>query len=271
MTGGGPNTFAVISDGHVAQLRRYIDLQPDQTILEIGCGIGRDAIPLAKILSSSGRYVGVDIIGRSIDWCSRNITPRHPNFTFLHYDVRDQLHNPQGTTATLDIRLPLAPQSVDLIILWSVFTHMFRPDIVHYLREFRRVLKPDGLVWASCFVFDDAVLESARRTNLTPYDLRFEYVYEPGCRINSRKYPTGAVAYTEEAVGAILLEGGMRLARPIIHGSWSGLHADADGGQEVLILKIGPPPVPMQRSPPRRGRLGAVVGRVARRILRRLR
>ena len=87
LTGGGPSTFDAISQAHTDNLRRWIGLEPTHTVLEIGCGIGRDAIPLTEILSE-GRYVGIDIIKRSIDWCTDNIAKRHPNFGFYHYECR---------------------------------------------------------------------------------------------------------------------------------------------------------------------------------------
>jgi SAM-dependent methyltransferase len=117
MTGGGPETFEVISDGHIYILKNVVGIEPDHTILEIGCGIGRDAIPLTGIISPNGRYMGIDIIKGSIDWCSSDITPRNPNFTFVHFDIKDQLHNPLGTKKITDFTIPLPDGSVDRIIL----------------------------------------------------------------------------------------------------------------------------------------------------------
>lgn len=45
-TGGGTQMFSEVSDWHIAQLQRYIGIHETDHILEIGCGIGRDAIPL---------------------------------------------------------------------------------------------------------------------------------------------------------------------------------------------------------------------------------
>ena len=235
MTGGGPATFDIISQGHIDNLRRWIGLAPGQTVLEIGCGIGRDAIPLTEILTD-GRYVGVDIIKRSIDWCRDNISPRHPNFAFFHFDVQDQLHNPTGTIKTTDIRIPLAYRSVDRIVLFSVFTHMFQSDIEHYLREFKRVLKPSGLVYATTFLFTDEILAKARATNLTPFDLRFEHEIDPNCRINDPLHPLGAVAYTTAAWDEMMAASGLRYAKPFLRGAWSGFYSDPQDGQDVAIL-----------------------------------
>jgi SAM-dependent methyltransferase len=138
----------------------------------------------------------------------------------------------------VDIRLPIADHSVDRIIAFSVFTHMFRKDIEHYLRECRRVLKPDGLVYATTFVYNDEILHMARKTNLTPFDLRFEHEREPGCRINDPVHPLGAVAYTRAVWDEMVAATSMAYAKRFLRGSWSGYYsnAEAEDGQDVAIL-----------------------------------
>lgn len=238
LTGGGPDTFDAISKAHIDNLERFVGLRPDFSVLEIGCGIGRDAIPLTQRLSRDGHYLGVDIIRPSIDWCNQNIATRFPNFRFVHFDVKDQLHNPGGTMSTQAIHLPLEAGSVDLVVLQSVFTHLLRADILHYLSEFRRVLRPSGRVYATLFVINDEILASARATNLTAWNLTFEHEVEEGCRINDQLHPTGAVAYTVEAVEQMLRESGLRMARPLLRGAWSGYYSNADDGQDVAILAL---------------------------------
>ncbi len=154
LTGGGTETWHVISVGHMDQYKKYCPIDPNHAVLEIGCGVGRDAIQLTKHLSKNGSYVGIDIIEPSIKWCQENITPRFPNFKFLFFDVQSQIHNAQGKIKTTDIKLPIEDASIDRIVLQSVFTHMFEEDIAHYLKEFKRVLRPGGKVYASFFIFD---------------------------------------------------------------------------------------------------------------------
>ena len=67
-TGAGPETFDEISQGHMEQLRRYTPVEPGHRVLEIGCGIGRDAIPLSRLFSPPGGYVGIDIDRATIRW-----------------------------------------------------------------------------------------------------------------------------------------------------------------------------------------------------------
>ena len=58
-TGGGIETWDRISKGHMAQLK-YFNINPDYTYLEIGCGVGRDAIHLIDYISKKGSYIGID-------------------------------------------------------------------------------------------------------------------------------------------------------------------------------------------------------------------
>jgi SAM-dependent methyltransferase len=236
LTGAGPDTFDEISNQHRQMLEQFTPVRPEDNVLEIGCGIGRDAFVLSEILDAKGSYTGTDIIKKSIDWCQTNITPRYPNFLFIHHDVKDQLHNPSGTISTKEIFFPLADHSIQRIILQSVFTHMFEPDIVHYLLEFRRILTQDGLVLASFFIVNEEILEIARKSKLTPYDLTFQHDLGNGCFISNPDVPAGAVAYTPEAIQHFLDAAGLCLKQPIHRGFWSGAYAGSDFGQDILIL-----------------------------------
>jgi SAM-dependent methyltransferase len=236
LTGGGPGGFESISDLHLRNLDREHGVRPGLRVLELGCGIGRDAIPLAERIGTDGSYLGIDIIRDSIEWCHQNITQKYPNVRFHFDDVRDTLHNPDGTEDFASIRLPMPDASVDLIVAQSVFTHMLRPAATHYFREFRRVLAPGGTVYATCFRVNPEILEVARRTNLTPWDLRFEHEIGEGCFVNELEHLTGAVAFTEPVIEAMLAEAGLRLRGAIRPGAWSGHFAECFDGQDALVL-----------------------------------
>jgi SAM-dependent methyltransferase len=237
LTGGGPDNFEVISDLHMRNLDREHGLRPGLRVLELGCGIGRDAIPLAERIGPSGSYLGIDIIHESIEWCTRNITAKYPQVRFHYDDVKDSLHNPRGAVDFDTVRLPPDDGTIDLIVAQSVFTHMLRPELTHYLREFARVLAPDGTIYATCFLITPEVLEAARQTNLTPWDLRFEHDLGDGCYVNEMEHMTGAVGYTGGAFGEMISEAGLELRGEIRPGGWSGFYAEAHDGQEALVLQ----------------------------------
>jgi SAM-dependent methyltransferase len=240
LTGGGVDTWDVISVGHMEQYAKYAPIDRDASVLEVGCGVGRDAIQLTEHLSSQGAYVGIDIIRPSIEWCQANITPRYPNFTFRYLDIKSQIHNSGGSLRVVDVKLPVPSASVDRIILQSVFTHMFYDDIIHYLKEFRRILKPGGKVVASFFVIDEESQKMINASDGDPaFNLTFAFPYGEGCFINDKRYPEGAVAFTIPRLQQMLAKSGMVLDQPIHPGFWSGRQGVTDG-QDIAVLKADP-------------------------------
>jgi SAM-dependent methyltransferase len=234
LTGGGPETWHDITVGHLLEYEQYCPVLPDHSVLEVGCGVGRDAIGLSRVLSQQGRYLGIDIIGPSIEWAQGNITPRFPNFRFTCLNIQSQIHNPGGTLQVREVALPVETNSADRIILQSVFTHMFEDDIVHYLKEFHRALRPGGLVFSSWFVLDDETLEMARSKEGNT--LTFEFEFGDDCLINDELHPEGAVGFRPPAFERILQRGGFALHQPVHRGFWCGRQGVSDG-QDIAILR----------------------------------
>jgi len=239
LTGAGPETFQIIGAAHIDLYRRFVGLESDMTILEVGCGIGRDALQLTDILSQDGRYVGIDVTRDSIVWCHKNISPQHENFEFHHFDAINELYNPFGSLTTMDYRLPVDDGSVDRIVLASVFTHLLEDEVLHYLQEFRRVLKPSGKVYASFFLYSDNALAAARESHNTPWKATFAHSYGGGVYGNDPDYPRGAVAFTDAAMRRLIDSAGLYMSRPYLKGAWSGLHDEPDEGQDAVILGLG--------------------------------
>jgi ubiquinone/menaquinone biosynthesis C-methylase UbiE len=232
MTGGADESWEDIALAHLDCYERWAPIRPDDAVLEIGCGIGRDAIHLAGLLSSKGRYVGIDITRASIEWCRRHITRRHPNFEFVSLDVRSAMYNPAGAHTNADVEFPLSSESFDRVVLHSVFTHMFVDDIAHYLSEISRVMRPDAALLASFFVFDEATLDSAQRHDGA---LTFRYEVDRTCRINDPDHPEAAVAYTLDAIDEVAADSGLQVLS-LHRGFWSGANPGATNGQDVAIL-----------------------------------
>jgi len=246
LTGGGAETWQGISAAHLAAYERYCPIRTGHDVLEVGCGVGRDAIPLTRVVGATGSYLGVDVSGPSIAWCQEHITAQHPNFDFAHLDIRSEFYNPHGAQVGHEIALPVASSSVDRIILQSVFTHMFEPDITHFLREFRRVLRRHGRVFASFFVLGE---ESMRLAAATPDVLKFAHVHGDGCRVNDLGYAEAAVGYTPDALGRMVRRGGFTFDQPVHLGSWCGRAGVVDG-QDIAILKPAGPLAFLRRHPP---------------------
>jgi ubiquinone/menaquinone biosynthesis C-methylase UbiE len=242
LTGAGSESWYEIAMSHMHDYEQCCPIRPGHNVIEVGCGVGRDAMHLPDRLGVDGTYLGLDIIPRSIQWCQHNITPRFPNFRFELLDVHNRFYNPTGTRRASDVHLSAHDASVDRILLQSVFTHMFEDDITAYLREFRRVLKPEGLVHATFFILDGRTDAHARRlieVRLHPdqpsTELSFTVDYRDGCSIQQLEPPEAAVAYTPEALQRMLQGSGMELDQPIHRGSWSG--RSSDHGQDIAVLR----------------------------------
>src|SRR5712671_5833105 len=87
-----PKSLIFVGDGDFEQagreFRRYFielaNLQPHDRVLDVGCGIGRMAVPLTDYMSQEGEYWGFDIVRSGIEWCQSRISADFPNFHFQH-------------------------------------------------------------------------------------------------------------------------------------------------------------------------------------------
>lgn len=237
LTGAGIETFDELGRGHLKNYIKYIGLKKNHNFLEIACGMGRDAFQLKNFLSKKSYYYGIDVQRESIVWLNNNLSRDYPNFKFLHFDVKHELHNPFGKYEKNNIKFPIKSNSIDSIGLQSLITHIFEEEVVHYFKQIRRVLKKNGKAYVTFLLYSDEIVEASRKNNCTPYGLRFEHKYADGCYINNLQYPTGGVAYTEEAMLRMIRKSGLKLVRPFLKGYWSGFHKKPDSdGQDVAIL-----------------------------------
>jgi SAM-dependent methyltransferase len=113
------------------------------------------AYMLAHYLEPSTRYEGFDIMKPLVQWAQGAISCTAPHFQFKHVDVYNKHYNPTGTIRGSAFRFPYPDESFDLILLTSVFTHMLPDEVRHYLDEFRRVLKPGGHCFTTCFLMNE--------------------------------------------------------------------------------------------------------------------
>lgn len=126
----------------------------DSRVLDIGCGVGRLPIGMLAEFGKIRSYTGVDVSGESIAWCERNIAPFNPGAEFILLGLRNDRYNPAGHELDEAFRIPVDP-GFDAIFLYSVFSHMETEEVKIYLREFHRLLSPDGGVFLTAFVEDD--------------------------------------------------------------------------------------------------------------------
>ena len=144
-------------------LVKYAGLKPDASVLDIGCGIGRLAVPLTRFLSERGSYDGFDIVKKGIDWCNNRISPKYPNFRFLHIDLKNDLYNDKTENEARSFIFPYEDDSFDCIVLTSVFTHMMPDDVDNYLNQIARVMRSGGKCLVTFFLVNDAIMKKMNR------------------------------------------------------------------------------------------------------------
>lgn len=202
----------------LAYLIDLAGLRPTDSILDVGCGIGRIASRLATYIRPGGTYDGFDIVPLGIRWCNGHIHARHAHFRFTHANVFNSVYNPGGTTKACDYRFPYPDGMFDVAIATSVFTHMLPCDIERYLAEISRVLKTGGRCLVTCLLRTEDAQAGIRAGKSF---LRFEHEMT-GCWVESADAPEAAVAYHERDMIAVLARHNLEPMLPIYYGSWCG-------------------------------------------------
>ena len=233
-TGGGEDTFEEISKQHIDSMQLYFNFVSGTSVLELGCGVGRDAIPLIKLIGQEGTYLGTDIDRETIDWCQTHITKRHPNFRFEFFDIQNDLYNPNGMLSTGECPIPTGNGSVDLVILQSVFTHVPEEDIAFYMSEFSRVLRPGGIVYATFFLIDDETLNRIRNS----VSFKFPDQVNEGAWVHDARNPSSARGYSFDKIQSLLTNTQLVTHQGPFYGSWSerAPSAQVDTGQDLIIF-----------------------------------
>lgn len=157
--GGEFEAFGVIE----REMLKYYGLGDDSYLIDVGCGSGRLAKPLAQL--PSVRYLGTDIVSALVDYA--RTTVNRPDWKFKTVD---------------DLAIPEKDAVADMVCFFSVFTHLLHEQSYIYLEEAKRVLKPGGTVVLSFLEFNmafhwnvfEATIKDARGANQHPLNVFIE-------------------------------------------------------------------------------------------------
>jgi len=219
----GDGDFVAVGTQIVRSLQDHAGLAPRDQVLDIGCGNGRVAEPLAPLLADGGGYLGFDISRPAIRACRRRFAGR-PHMAFEHLDVWNGEYNTAGKVAELEAVFPASGASFDLAFATSVFTHMRLPAVRRYLAESVRVLKPGGRLAFTAFVLEPG-RERSEQFEFQPFD-GASSVIDP-------RVPERAIGHRREVLEAAVADAGLTLVGHL-RGHWAP-GADYDGGQDLIV------------------------------------
>ncbi|MEX2526249.1 MAG: methyltransferase domain-containing protein [Gemmatimonadota bacterium] len=107
------------------------------TVLDLGCGTGRDCYVLSQLVGEEGKVIGVDMTPEQLEVGKRHQAWHAERFGHSHSNVDFRL----GYMETLG-EVGIDDESADVVVSNCVFN--LSPDKLRLFREIFRVLKPGG-------------------------------------------------------------------------------------------------------------------------------
>ncbi len=228
----GSGDFIKQGNHQVKLLKNYISIAENNTILDIGSGIGRTAIPLTSFLHSSASYEGFDVVEKGVNWCNKKIKKDFPNFNFQYIPLNNDLYNESRIKAEAFI-FPYKSNRFDKAFLFSVFTHMLPIEVENYILQIARVLKPGGQCLATFFTYNmqnEFVISTQKDFNFP--------VKKEKYRLMHKNVRSANMAIHEDYLDAIIQKSGLKKIK-LIEGYWKdhSLKNDMIDFQDILILE----------------------------------
>jgi ubiquinone/menaquinone biosynthesis C-methylase UbiE len=184
------------------------DLRDCTAVLDFGCGWGRIIRFFLKDIEASGLW-GIDCYSEMIDLC--------------------KTQNLRCNFEAIGTRPPTKFPSdyFDLIYLYSVFSHLSEEAHLQWLKEFKRILKPSGMVIATTrprgFIF--RCIELSRQNNLEVWQYGAAMSFKDPVR-DLEDYDAGKFVHSPTGGGGVLetsFYGESCIPREYVEKTWTKL------------------------------------------------
>lgn len=232
---GGGNPMK-IGQNHVSLIKNSVPFDPDWSVLDFGCGLGRTSASMLDALSANGSLVGVDIVEPMVDFCDSHIRPRYGNAQFFATSTLNPLYEGRKTnTSSIDETILFRDFEgrFNLIYAFSVFTHLGPDDTEKYFHTLRKCLKPNGHFVFSAFLID-SLSASRINTGNAKFKCRREVSRHDDFIDKDPNRPLSLTAYSLGLLTELLFGAGFYVAR-VSYGAWRGI--PADHGQDVIVAR----------------------------------
>lgn len=219
--------FEIIGQLFFQLLLDHTHLTPSSVILDIGCGTGRLAKQLASFLDS-GQYYGFDPNERFLRYC-----PQRKNFRYCHLNLQHDEYNQKGAVDAGTVVFPYKDKFFDTIISVAVFNHLRANEVMQYIKQVARVLKPRGTFFCTMILLNNISMEFIKTVKRQPYLFPHK---TPESWHDYEVRPLLNIAHYEEAVRRVCLKSNLTIREPIRYGEWCRSKV-AVAGPDVLIIK----------------------------------
>lgn len=229
----GPDEFRRSGEQLVALAEADAGLGPGSRVLDAGCGWGRVARPLTRVLAGAdgGSYDGFDVDGEAVGWCSERYAA-HPEFAFAEIDVVNARYRPQATGRASECTFPYPDAGFDVVFACALLTHLVTAEAARYLRELARVLAPGGRAVVTLLLLDHSSRAAVTRGD-APFALRLDAAAGP-MSVLDPDLPEALVAYDRDWLLGECAAAGLALTSSS-DGSWRG--PPAATFDDLLILE----------------------------------
>jgi SAM-dependent methyltransferase len=237
---------------HFWQIRGLCGFRGDQHLLDVGCGFGKTALSLRRLIRPPGSYTGFDIQPHLIEFTQRLFGQLGLTDTFrtdCFPIAGNQYYRGAGEgTRPEDFVFPYNDNHFHCAVAFSVFTHLRSAALANYARNLARVLRPGGILLLSFYLLDNSPegdpagapwTSSARRKSLTEAPEPVDPEDRGRLKVLLPHIPEYLVAYRLGYVLDVFREVGCYPQGGPLFGSWSG-RSDFYGHQDCLIFRKGP-------------------------------
>lgn len=244
----GPASYRLYNYGlaeHFWLIRHVCGFRGDQHLLDVGCGFGKTAIALLRLIRPPGSYIGFDIQPKMVEFANTLFKQLGVSDRFRAecYPMENTFYRggPRPVRAET-FEFPYETNQFDCAVLHSVFTHMLSQAVANYVRNLARVVKPGGRILVSVFLLDNSPeagtggepwADSERRGALQEM---LSPIHRGRLRVLKPENPEYMVAYRLEYLTTIFEKFGCRLVGEPLWGSWSG-RSDSYCYQDYLLFQ----------------------------------